>query len=785
MRLVAVYILKHEFLFKDSQIINLGGKYIYHFEETSKGIEISRIINKDFIKDFFGKNVSLVTAIVGANGAGKTSLLKILNGGYKEDTKSIFIYESTKTNKAYFINKIGDFDENESFVKDSSISIYTNNFEINEIDSSSCFPLYYSPIFDEKVFDLYSPLDLNSKNLEDSLTSIFQRNLIYENIFLNSKISKTIKKIYSDFPTYSENVIYANKLYKSDLKKVYIDSNIGYTNVLQEFRKNLKWDIETLINRITGIDNGIPLEQLERKIQFFTFLLDITDKDNLLEMFSSIIANILERNDKQIELEDFFLKLDIKNKKTTRKIKSDKIEIDEGRFIDRIDYLNLSKEEKEEIINRINYLKNLSIIDMLDLIWEDYPVMGFSNSHLIHSNDNFIKNLEANILSFVVLNDIFTLNGFQGSFDSSKIIEEKNFSIRMNIFLRKYLIQKHELIYKNIIKNLTEDFDIIKDKDKIIKIIESDKFSRENGSDTFSIKKRMIDEVQGFYDIMDFYYFIKTISPDSSKSEIKLNVNDKKTKDLLVILFEKYEKVKKYFGNVYLKDRELIAIKPDKNLSFGEKSLLNIYSIFYEFSLHKKNIPKDDNFLLLIDEGDLGYHALWKKKYINAIVKTLPVLLIGNNKKKSIQLVFTTHDPLTLSDVPNENIIYLNKEASFNFVVERDNKPKKSFGANITDLLADSFFINNGLIGEFAKERIDETIEWINVQKKSKENLKNDYVVNEKKYRYYQKIISIIDEHVIRLKLAEMLEELKGEKKLQKELIDREIKFLQDKMGKL
>ncbi|WP_375605086.1 hypothetical protein [Flavobacterium davisii] len=41
-------------------------------------------------------------------------------------------------------------------------------------------------------------------------------------------------------------------------------------------------------------------------------------------------------------------------------------------------------------------------------------------------------------------------------------------------------------------------------------------------------------------------------------------------------------------------------------------------------------------------------------------------------------------------------------------------KDKSTFGANIHDLLKDGFFMNKGSIGEFAKKRITETIQWMN-----------------------------------------------------------------------
>ena len=34
----------------------------------------------------------------------------------------------------------------------------------------------------------------------------------------------------------------------------------------------------------------------------------------------------------------------------------------------------------------------------------------------------------------------------------------------------------------------------------------------------------------------------------------------------------------------------------------------------------------NEYYLLLLDEPDLGFHPLWKKKFINAISKTLPLI---------------------------------------------------------------------------------------------------------------------------------------------------------------
>ena len=109
-------------------------------------------------------------------------------------------------------------------------------------------------------------------------------------------------------------------------------------------------------------------------------------------------------------------------------------------------------------------------------------------------------------------------------------------------------------------------------------------------------------------------------------------------------------------------------------------------------------------------------------------------------------------------------------------VLSKDKQPDRSFGANITDLLAGSFFVSNGLIGEFANEKIDEVIKWLNkkiVEKeiaelKSQKDVDKELLLAKSKSLdtfktiadldkdYVVKLIKIIDEPLLRYKLEEM-----------------------------
>lgn len=203
-------------------------------------------------------------------------------------------------------------------------------------------------------------------------------------------------------------------------------------------------------------------------------------------------------------------------------------------------------------------------------------------------------------------------------------------------------------------------------------------------------------------------------------------------------IINSYQKFIKAFSEHFTYDKTiLLTFKPNIDMSSGEKGLLDLFSSFYDV----KASISSDNLLIFIDEGDASFHPEWKIKFVNSIVNLFPNII----KDKKIQIIFTTHDPLTLSDVPNNNVVYLKKEENKTNVLGEDMKPKKSFGANITDLLADSFFIKDGLIGDFAKEKIEEVINYVNDMEST--------ITNNAEAK---KIINIIDEPILKYKLEEM-----------------------------
>ena len=168
----------------------------------------------------------------------------------------------------------------------------------------------------------------------------------------------------------------------------------------------------------------------------------------------------------------------------------------------------------------------------------------------------------------------------------------------------------------------------------------------------------------------------------------------------------------------------------------------------------------------MLDEPELSLHPEWQRNYIKEFIKTF------SKSDNNIHLIITSHSPFLLSDIPKQNIIFLDKDEKGNCkVVDGLKEKKQTFGANIHTLLSDGFFMDDGLMGEFAKSKIEEVIDYLN-DKESKIK-DNDEV---------QKLIDIIGEPIIRNQLQKMLDSKRLTKMDEIDIIKAEIADLEKRL---
>jgi predicted ATPase len=222
------------------------------------------------------------------------------------------------------------------------------------------------------------------------------------------------------------------------------------------------------------------------------------------------------------------------------------------------------------------------------------------------------------------------------------------------------------------------------------------------------------------------------------------------------------------------------------DFSSGEIAFIKLFSRIYDI----KDRVQNDNLLLFLDEPELYMHPQWQKQLPNCLIKMSRQFFHG----KKIQIIFTTNNPLMLSDLPTHNIVYLEKEqkdgdGGRGVISVKRIDDQRTFGASVTKILADSFFLQGGIIGEFAKEKIDDIIRLLDFESDDKAKI-NMFKKNQDRVK---RTISLIGEPVIRRHLEQKFHEAVTYADFQQEIehrdrhhsIDRKIKKLENELESL
>jgi len=211
-------------------------------------------------------------------------------------------------------------------------------------------------------------------------------------------------------------------------------------------------------------------------------------------------------------------------------------------------------------------------------------------------------------------------------------------------------------------------------------------------------------------------------------------------------------------------------------LSSGEKQLIfTISSIIYHLqnlsSVHKstnqKLVYKYIN--IVLDEIELYFHPEYQRIFISNLLSALENFSgLEDSVIENINFIMVTHSPFILSDIVDDKILFL---PSNNHISNT-----KTFGANIHELLSNSFFMEDGLMGEHVKTKIKDIINFFNDKNK---------IFEDKQKELYQ-LINYIGEDFIREKLLQMYDiHYKDSKILKLEKLKEEQKIIENQIKKL
>lgn len=155
-------------------------------------------------------------------------------------------------------------------------------------------------------------------------------------------------------------------------------------------------------------------------------------------------------------------------------------------------------------------------------------------------------------------------------------------------------------------------------------------------------------------------------------------------------------------------------------MSSGERQLLYtcgtfIYHIINLMSVQDSRRVRYRNMMLVLDEVEICFHPEYQRQFISRLRDMLAKFRF--NKYCSICIIIATHSPFILSDIPQQNILYLKNGQCVNNYVSVN-----PYAANVNDILHQSFFLDKTFMGDYALERMQKLLADIESYGKNKIN---------------------------------------------------------------
>ncbi len=166
-----------------------------------------------------------------------------------------------------------------------------------------------------------------------------------------------------------------------------------------------------------------------------------------------------------------------------------------------------------------------------------------------------------------------------------------------------------------------------------------------------------------------------------------------------------------------------------RHMSSGERQFLFTCSTFIYHLLNLKSVHEYKRVRyrcmnLVLDEVEICFHPEYQRKFIKKLIDLLIKLRL--NYRCSLNIILATHSPFVLSDIPRQNILYLEDGICVNEKIDIN-----PYAANVNDILHQSFFLKDSFMGEFALERIRTLMEDIDNLGKRKNSRKEEELLQE------------------------------------------------------
>lgn len=151
-------------------------------------------------------------------------------------------------------------------------------------------------------------------------------------------------------------------------------------------------------------------------------------------------------------------------------------------------------------------------------------------------------------------------------------------------------------------------------------------------------------------------------------------------------------------------------------MSAGERAFFDTWGRLYHHFLESiddldlsnpRTWPEREDVIIFFDEAETTMHPEWQRRIVRRTIWFFEAFVPWVHP----HLIFATHSPILLSDVPAGNVVLLDKGKVRNGQIKDGEKVEPfGFGANIYDLYRHSFFLKNGAVGLFARKKIDDVV---------------------------------------------------------------------------